>query len=144
MSAILGSRYPEYFKSAVIMNGVLDLIANMWFVDIPEWNTVEALGSSQIHGLTLENYQAMWRQSPSSQQMKIPVLQILGGKDRRVGWRQGLFYDAITKNAGTPIFTYVYENSGHSLADSVETTLDIIVKTLLFLETSSPEKPEKK
>jgi acylaminoacyl-peptidase len=108
MSAILGSRYPQYFKSAVIMNGVLDLIANMWFADIPEWNTVEALGNSRIHGLTLEDYQALWRQSPSSQPMKIPVLQFLGGKDRRVAWRQGLFYDAITKNSGVPISTYVY------------------------------------
>lgn len=66
--------------------------------------------------------------------MKIPVLQFLGGKDRRVAWRQGLFFDAITKNAGIPITTYVYENSGHSLADSVETTIDIIVKSILFLE----------
>lgn len=52
MSAILGSRYPEYFKSGVIMNGVLTLIGNMWFNDIPEWNTVEGLGHSCIHSLT--------------------------------------------------------------------------------------------
>ena len=40
MSAIFASRYSEYFKSAVIMNGVLNIAANLWFSDIPEWNIV--------------------------------------------------------------------------------------------------------
>ena len=66
--------------------------------------------------------------------MKIPTLQFLGAKDLRVPYRQGLFFDAITKEIGTPITTYVYENSNHSLADSVETSIDIIVKTVAFLE----------
>lgn len=39
--------------------------------------------------------------------------------------------------------THVYENSGHSLADSVETSLDIIVKTLLFLEKHDQQNPYK-
>ena len=33
--------------------------------------------------------------------MKIKTLQLLGAKDRRVPYRQGLFYDAITKMNGT-------------------------------------------
>ena len=51
--------------------------------------------------------------------MKIPTLQFLGAKDLRVPYRQGLFFDAITKDVGTPITTYVYENSNHNLSDSV-------------------------
>lgn len=35
MAAIMGSKYSKHFKSAVIMNGVLNIIANMWFSDIP-------------------------------------------------------------------------------------------------------------
>lgn len=65
--------------------------------------------------------------------MKIPTLQFLGAKDLRVPFRQGLLFDAITKEVGTPITTYVYENSNHSLADSVETTIDLVIKSLLFL-----------
>ncbi len=38
------------------MNGVINLIGNMWFSDIPEWNAVEALNRSQLHGLTSEDY----------------------------------------------------------------------------------------
>lgn len=76
----------------------------------------------------------MYRQSPISEPMKIPTLQFLGAKDRRVPYRQGLLFDAITKDIGTPITTYVYENSNHSLADSTETSLDIIVKSVMFLE----------
>ena len=66
--------------------------------------------------------------------MKIPTLQFLGAKDRRVPYRQGLLFDAITKKVGTPIKTYVYENSAHSLGDSVDTTIDVVIKSLMFLE----------
>lgn len=66
--------------------------------------------------------------------MKIPTLQFLGAKDRRVPYKQGLLFDAITKKVGTPIKTYVYENSAHSLGDSVDTLLDVAIKSLLFLE----------
>ena len=76
----------------------------------------------------------MWEQSATREPMQIPTLQFLGAKDRRVPYRQGLFFDAITKTNGTPITTYVYENSGHGLADSVETSIDIVVKSLLFLQ----------
>lgn len=107
MTAILGSRYSEYFKSGVIMNGVLNLIGNMWFNDIPEWNTVEGLGHTRTHSLTQEDYLALWRKSPSIP-LKIPVIQFLGGKDRRVAWRQGLFFDAVNKDGGVDIKTYVY------------------------------------
>ena len=37
----------------------------------------------------------------------------------------------------------MYENSGHSLADSVETSMDITVKTLLFLEEHDEQNPYK-
>lgn len=75
----------------------------------------------------------MHKQSPISQTMKIPTLQFLGAKDRRVPYKQGLLFDAITKKAGTQITTFVYENSAHALADSVETSIDITVKSLAFL-----------
>lgn len=87
---------------------MLNIAANMWFTDIPEWNTVEALKNQALSGLTEEHYQAMWRQSPTNRPMMIPTLQFLGAKDRRVPYRQGLLFDAITKSHGTPITTYVY------------------------------------
>ena len=52
MSAIFASRHSDLFRSATILNGVIDLISNMWFSDIPEWGTVEALGHGKIHELT--------------------------------------------------------------------------------------------
>ena len=75
----------------------------------------------------------MWRQSPTRDTIKIPVLQFLGAKDRRVPYKQGLLFDALTKEAGVPITTYVYENSAHALGDSVDTILDVALKTVLFL-----------
>jgi dipeptidyl aminopeptidase/acylaminoacyl peptidase len=74
--------------------------------------------------------------------MQIPTLQFLGAKDLRVPFRQGLLFDAMTKESGTAIKTYVYENSSHSLADSVETSMDLVVKTLFFLEGVKEEEEE--
>lgn len=97
----MGSRYSKYFKSAIILNGVLSIPGQLFFTDIPEWNTVETLGKEDLHNLTAEDYAEMYRQSPISQPMKIPVLQFLGAKDLRVPYRQGLLFDAITKKQGT-------------------------------------------
>ena len=66
--------------------------------------------------------------------MKIPTLQFLGAKDRRLPYRQCLLFDAITKKMGTKMKTYVYEESGHILTDSVETEVDVVIKSLMFLE----------
>jgi dipeptidyl aminopeptidase/acylaminoacyl peptidase len=52
LSALMGTRYPSYFKSAVIMNGVLNNIAMLYFTDIPEWVTAETLGKPQLHNLS--------------------------------------------------------------------------------------------
>ena len=35
MSAIFGSKYHEYFRSAVVLNGVVSIPGNLWFSDIP-------------------------------------------------------------------------------------------------------------
>ena len=75
----------------------------------------------------------MWKQSPGKQPMKIRTLQLLGAKDLTVPWRQGLFFDAITKESGISIETYVYEDSGHYLSDSIDTSMDVVNKILLFL-----------
>ena len=115
MSAILGSRHHQHFKSAIIMNGVISIPGMLWFTDIPEWGTVEALKSESVHSLGEKDYVEMLRQSPCYSPMKVPILQFLGAKDRRAPYRQGLFFDAITKKSGTSIKTYLYENSGHNL-----------------------------
>ena len=86
----------------------------------------------------------MWEESPVSQPMKIPTLQILGAKDRRVPWRQGLLFNAIAKHHGTEIETIVYPNSGHSLSDTVQTSIDYVMKILIFLERQNWKEEEKK
>jgi acylaminoacyl-peptidase len=66
--------------------------------------------------------------------MKIPTLQFLGGKDRRVPFRQGLLFDAITKKQGVEIETYLFEEEGHRLIEAVETNIDFVLKIIQFLE----------
>jgi dipeptidyl aminopeptidase/acylaminoacyl peptidase len=91
------------------------------------------LGHPNYHNLTTEDYTKMVEVSVPGP-IKIPCLQFLGGRDRRVPFRQGLLFDAITKKTGTPIQTFVYENAGHSLNDCVETGYDFAIKAMLFLE----------
>ena len=76
----------------------------------------------------------MIEKSVMTHPLKIPILQLVGAKDRNVPFRQGLFLDVITKAQGGSIDTYVYDDSGHSLNDSVETVIDSSFKMILFLE----------
>ena len=76
----------------------------------------------------------MLREEPTSKPTKVPILQLLGGKDRRFPYKQGVMYDAIVKSQGNHIETYVYENSRHTLVDSVATITDTMMKMILFLE----------
>lgn len=64
--------------------------------------------------------------------MKIPTLQFLGAKDLRVPPKQGHLFEAIAKKHGTPFKTFVYENAGHSLADSIDTQIDVAMKSIMF------------
>ncbi len=51
--------------------------------------------------MTAEDYTELFKQSPIAHPMKIPTLQFLGAKDLRVPYRQGLLFDAMTKQNGT-------------------------------------------
>lgn len=93
-------------------------MGNFWGSDIPEWSAVEAINSEEYHKLKQEDFLKMQELSINSP-MKIPTLQFIGGKDRRVPFRQGLLFDAITKKNGIPIETYLYDDEGHSLRESV-------------------------
>ena len=61
--------------------------------------------------------------------MKIPSLLLLGKQDRRVPFAAGMAFRAMNKDCKL----FVYEESNHSLADSVETTLDCTMKQFMFL-----------
>lgn len=76
----------------------------------------------------------MFKQSPCFEPVKIPILQFLGAKDLRVPPKQGHLFDAITKKNGINCQTYVYEEANHSLADSIDTIIDVAMKSVMFFE----------
>lgn len=132
MSGILGSRYSEHFKAAALLNPVLSLPFMFGTTDIPEWCTVEALSRNSIEDLTAEDYAQMYKMSPISTPLKIPGLVVLGQKDRRVPYEAGKIYASLSRAKGVKTEVYIYPESDHRLADSVETSVDVIVKTLSF------------
>jgi dipeptidyl aminopeptidase/acylaminoacyl peptidase len=102
--------------------------------DIPEWCSVEALSRPTIEDLSAEHYGEMYKMSPISTPLKIPGLIFIGQKDRRVPHDAAKIYSALSKAKGTPMQLYMFPESDHRLVDSVETSVDIVVKTMLFLE----------
>jgi acylaminoacyl-peptidase len=60
MAGIMGTRYPEHFKSAIMANAVISIMGNLWGSDLPEWSTVETLNSEDYHKLTKEDDMKMY------------------------------------------------------------------------------------
>ena len=103
--------------------------------DIPDWCLAETLGKSwSWTDISSEDYKRLFEMSPMATPVKIPTLLFLGAKDRRVPYQAGLAYHNQACSLGTEIKTYIYPESNHSLADSVNTEFDIYVKSILFLE----------
>lgn len=61
MTAYLGSHHHKYFRSGVVINGVLSIFGQIWYTDIPEWSAVEATGHSNLYDLTAQDYMQMWK-----------------------------------------------------------------------------------
>lgn len=134
MGGVLAGRSPQDFTAAVLLNPVLSLPFMFGTTDIPEWCPVESLNKPSIEDLTAEDYSEMYKKSPISTPLKIPGLIFLGQKDRRVPYEAGKIYSAMSKAKGTPVQLYIYPESDHRLADSVETSVDVVMKSLVFME----------
>ena len=50
-------------------------------------------------------------------------------------YQQGLYYYQLARSQGVPVECYVYPESNHGLAESVDTSYDVLAKSMLFLET---------
>lgn len=66
------------------MNGVLNLPFMLGITDIPDWVSAEVLNKEHSWNFSPEDIAKMYNQSPMSRKMKVPILNLVGAKDRRV------------------------------------------------------------
>ncbi|GMH38642.1 hypothetical protein BSKO_06526 [Bryopsis sp. KO-2023] len=100
----LVGQHPERFLAGVLLNPVMNLAHMVSTSDISDWIYVEALGAAGRDRFTAiptpEDYEVFLSKSPARyvNQVKAPLLFLLGKKDRRVPVSDGLRYLAALRS----------------------------------------------
>jgi acylaminoacyl-peptidase len=103
LTAHLVGQHPDNFKTGILRNPVCDLTAMIHMTDIPDWCFVEA-GVPMDRAKTKpgsNDLAQLAKVSPSQyvEEVKAPLLFLLGAKDRRVPMDDGKRYAEALKNA---------------------------------------------
>jgi len=124
LSGHLIGQYPDSFKSAVMRNPVCNISLMVHVTDIPDWCFIETFGTNEglkraQNRVTSDDLKEMKRRSPIAyvDNVKVPVLMMLGGADRRVPMDDGKRYIAQLRQSEHLSDTriIVFENDEHGL-----------------------------
>nr|KAF6310074.1 acylaminoacyl-peptide hydrolase [Myotis myotis] len=116
-------------------NPVINIASMLGSTDIPDWCVVEAgfsYSSDRLPDLSM--WAEMLDKSPLkySPQVKTPLLLMLGQKDRRVPFKQGIEYYRALKTRNVPVRLLLYPQSTHALSE-VEVESDSLMNAVLWL-----------
>eukprot|EP00892_Ulva_mutabilis_P010450 jgi/Ulvmu1/7778/UM004_0007.1 len=119
----LVGQYPDTFQAAVMRNPVLNMPLMVNVSDIPDWCQVETDGDSVARDgapqfpPSLEQQRAMHDASPIAHidKVKTPIMMMLGAKDRRVPYIDGLAYAKGLRCRGKDVEVHIFEEDSHPL-----------------------------
>ncbi|XP_052740121.1 acylamino-acid-releasing enzyme [Bicyclus anynana] len=132
----LSGVYPDLYSVTVARNPVTDLASMSNTSDIADWCAVEAGWPFSEEGpLNEDKLLTLRRVSPivHAQNVLIPTALMLGSKDKRVPYYQGLEYARRLKANGVKVIVYMYEDN-HSLS-SVPVEMDNLLNAADWLIT---------
>ncbi|XP_041129402.1 acylamino-acid-releasing enzyme-like [Polyodon spathula] len=127
-------QHPDFYRACAMRNPVINYATLLGTSDIPDWRYT-AVGLDYSFGRlpTAEALATMLNCSPiiHAEQIKTPVLLMLGGKDKRVSPHQGIELYRALKSRSAPIRLLWYPGDGHSLS-KVDTVSDCFMNTVLW------------
>ncbi|NXE12877.1 APEH enzyme, partial [Lophotis ruficrista] len=128
-------QFPDTYHACVVRNPVVNIASMVTTTDIPDWCLTE-IGLPYLPDALPDPAQwtEMLRRSPMRyvDQVRAPVLLMLGEDDRRVPPKQGLEYYRALKARGVPTRLLWYPGNGHALA-GVEAEADGFMNIVLWL-----------
>ncbi|XP_009892664.1 PREDICTED: acylamino-acid-releasing enzyme [Charadrius vociferus] len=128
-------QFPDPYHACVVRNPVVNIASMVAATDIPDWCLTET-GLPYVPGTLPDPAQwtEMLHKSPMRyiDQVRAPVLLMLGEDDRRVPPQQGLEYYRALKARGVPTRLLLYPGNNHALA-GVEAEADGFMNMVLWL-----------
>lgn len=134
LSTHLIGQYPDTFKAAATRNPVTNLVSMASTTDIKDWIFDQAGIPFTFKNLADDKIlPRLWAASPMSHidQVKTPLLLMLGQDDRRVPPSQGLDYWRALKARNVPVRLLSYPGNNHSIS-SVDAEADCMLNTMVW------------
>ncbi|RUS71860.1 hypothetical protein EGW08_020382, partial [Elysia chlorotica] len=142
LSTHLIGQYPDTFKAAATRNPVTNLVSMFSTTDIMAWIFYQAGLPFDFKSLADDTLlPKLWKASPIAyvDQVKTPLLLMLGQEDRRVPPSQGVEFWRCLKARNVPVRMQSYPGNNHSIS-SVDAEADCMINTMVWFNKHLPGK----